>query len=283
MLKRLSGTISFALILLAGISIVSSCDKKNDDDATQIVPETTGYASDQLLLEHIYNNVDRVIERAFVSGASGLKGGEQALAACAKISDTTVGGETTMVIDFGNNPCLGFDGRYRQGKIIVRYDSSQKYKGKGYYQNISFEGYMVDGYRVYGSKSMINIGPDINGDYYYQVKRVDSVYVDDEDGFIRGTSERRMTWYAGYSTPQHSDDIYRLSGTGVFYRPDDSKYNTEIAKPLVVAVSCNWIREGVINIYPEAATNRVLDYGDGGCEDDATISVNGVITELRVP
>lgn len=283
LLKRISGPITFCLVVIMSIAVMSSCDKNDDDDNVFVEPEETGYAADQLLLEHIYNNVDRVIERAMVSGKSGLKGGENPLAACAEVIIDSSGTSNLMIIDFGTQPCLGFDGRYRTGRILIEYDKLLEFKEKGSYRYITFSSYEIDGYKVYGTKRIINLGADQNGDYYYQVKRVDSVYVSDDDGYIRGTSDRRMTWYKGFSTPQTSDDAYRLSGSGVFYRYDDSKYTTEIARPLVVALNCNWITEGIINIYPDGATQRVLDYGEGGCEDDATISVNGVVTDVRVP
>lgn len=276
--NRMSAFATVGLIVLVALSTVVSC-RKDDDDDIVVQSEKTGYAEDQLILEHIYNNVDRVIERALAQGSSALKGGENTLANCAVVTKE----DGLLTIDFGSNPCLGYDGRYRRGKIMVQYTDSLKMTEKGYIQHVTFDGYEIDGYTVAGSKRSTNMGNDAAGHLYFDVKRVDSVFKPSDNGYIRGVSERRSTWYLGSNTPQTSDDAFRLSGTGVFYRPNGDRYDTEISEQLVVAINCNWITDGKINIYPEGATQRVLDYGDGGCENDATINVNGLVTPILIP
>ncbi|MCB0698681.1 MAG: hypothetical protein H6551_00945 [Chitinophagales bacterium] len=276
--NRLSAYATICLVLLVALSTVVSC-RKDDDDDIVTEPEKTGYAEDQLILEHVYNNVDRVVERAFALGAAALKGGENSLASCATVTNA----DGLMVIDFGSNQCLGYDGRYRKGKIMVQYTNDKQRNDKGYFQNITFQGYEVDGFGVMGTKRITNMGLDAAGNIFFDERRVDSVYKPSENGYITGESKRISTWYTGANTPQAADDAFRLSGTGSFHRPNGDGYNIEISEQLLVAINCNWITDGRINIYPEGATQRVLDYGDGGCENDATINVNGVVTPVKIP
>lgn len=272
---------SLAIVALLSTSLVS-CDPEEDD--ILIEPEKTGYANDQLLLEHIYNNVDEVVERAFLTGEASLKGGENPLASCASIRvEKPSDSSHIMLIGFGTEPCLGYDGRYRQGTIKVVYTPDVKMTEDGYSHTITFGSYMFDGYRVEGTQILTSKGINSAGQAEYNIYREDKVYIEEDQGYIQGVSTRERVQYLGVGTPQTSDDVYRLTGNGSFNRTNGDKYTVEIAKPLVLANSCNWIREGVINIFPEGATQRVLDYGDGGCEDDATINVNGVITDVKVP
>lgn len=270
----------FAVLIMA--TSLTSCRNNDDDGATP--EEKMGYAEDQLLLEHIYNNVDRVVEVAFQQGQSGLKG-ESVLASCATVTDDTVDALTRqMVIDFGNAPCLGFDGRYRTGKIIVVYSRDKVAKENGYFQRITFSNHFMNGYRVMGVKEMNNVTGNGSAGVQYEVTRIDTVIMPEGEGRLTGKSERQRAWWRGANTPQTSDDIYRLTGSGFFRRVNGDTYNIQIAEPLILPVDCNWITEGVINIYPSDATKRILDYGDDGqCEDVATLNINGKVSTLQIP
>lgn len=283
MFLKCKSIVSVAMAALLSITFVS-CEPEEED--LVIETEKTGYANDQLLLEHIYNNVDQVVERAFLMGESSLKGGENTLASCASVvidSTSTSGNIHVMIISFGNAPCLGYDGRYRQGNIIVKYTSDKKMNEEGYKHTIAYDGYVFDGYRVDGQQSHLCIGKNVSEEIVYNIDRQDNVFIDVDNAYIEGNSFRQKTLYIGAGTPQLSDDVYRITGKGTFVRTNDDQYTVEITRPLVLANSCNWIREGTINIYPVDATQRVLDYGDGSCENDATINVNGAITNVKVP
>lgn len=282
-LRKLQAPIAICIIATLSASLlIGSCKKKNDNEP-DVVAEKTGYANDQLILEHVYNNVDRVVDRAFTIGASALKGGENPLASCASVTIDSSSEPWHLIIDFGKNDCLGFDGRYRKGKVIVAYDHNKKRNQEGYVEVISYENYRVDNFNVLGFKRVTNKGLNDAGNMHYEVVREDKVELPDNGGVIQGVATREMIMIKGAKTPQNSDDVYSLTGSGKFSRPDRSEYTIDIADPLILPVSCNWITQGVINIYPNDATQRVLDYGDGGCENDATINVNGVVRTVLVP
>lgn len=274
-----------ATALLALIILVSACKRNKDDDNTMNA-ESTAYAEEQLLLEQIYDNADRVIERAFSLGSTALKGGENPLGVCANIKmDTTTNPDISrMTIEFGGTECLGYDGRYRGGRIIVDYYNKFKITDNGYYHKIVFDQYVVDGHKIGGYKEVWCSGISASGNIDYIIASVDTIYLAKSSGTLIGASERRRQWHAGVNTPQTNDDIYLISGFGRFKSPGGKEsYIVEIVKPLVDALNCNWINEGVINIYPEGATQRVLDFGEGQCENDATINVNGVVRTVKIP
>lgn len=269
-----------------GLAILASSCKREKDDTTINNDEKTGYAEEQLIMEQVYNNADRVIERAFLLGEGSLKGGENPLGGCAVIETDSTDDPTVhrMTIEFGGSTtCLGFDGRYRTGKLIVYYKHGVKMNEDGYYRKTIFNMYAVDGHRVGGYKEMWYKGLNASGNPEYAVASTDTIYLPDNTGKVTGASQRTREWYSGSTTPQTADDVFRLTGFGNFVRPNGDKYYIEIAKPLVDALNCNWINEGVTNIYPENATQRVLDYGEGDCENDAVINVNGVKRLAKIP
>lgn len=274
--KKMNTWGKYATIALLSASLLAGCSKKNDDDDNVVKgTENISYAEDQLKLEHLYNNVDKVVERAFLQGAASI-------GSCVLISGDTIDGERVKYINFGSS-CLCFDGSYRGGQITVYYHGVLNKFEEGYYERYNFVNYKVDNYIINGWVSKIHKGKDGSGSIVYNVQRVDSVTVDADKNYIKGNSSRTLTWYKGAETPQTSDDAYRLTGKGGFTSPDKAYYTIDIVKPLNIERSCNWITEGVINIYPENLTQRVLDYGNGQCEDDATVDVNGVKTALKLP
>ena len=50
-------------------------------------------------------------------------------------------------------------------------------------------------------------------------------------------------------------------------------YTVEIIDPLLFSIDCRWIKQGAIEVTPQDLAVRTIDYGDGECDSEATISV----------
>ena len=272
-----------ALLLLAVSVVVVGCKKNNNDDDNNVEPEKVGYADDQLLLEHINSNTNRLVEKALLLGA-------ESIGSCVSITyfdKTNEGGKTpdSILIRFGDGTtdCLGYDGKKRRGSIIVSYNKEVKLREQGYYQVIKYNNYRVNGYIVGGYQTMVNVGKIANGRYQFNIERADTVILPDDQGVITGISQRVRVWHEGSGTMQLADDVYATTGSGSFIRANGDEYSVQIKEALYTPLTCNWITNGTLNIYPVDATHRILDYGNGSCENDATINVNGVITSVKAP
>lgn len=249
---------------------------KKDDDNTV---ENTGYAEEQAKLESAFNDLDIIPMRAFYSGAAGLKGDASILAACATVSIDTVGALDIMTIDFGQQNCLCFDGKYRKGKLIVYY--SGDYKDSLHYRRVEPNNYFLNDHKIMGVREVTGRGLDDFGRQYYNVTFNGKVYgIDPKDGAIEGSGNRTYAWTMGLNTPQIHDDVFEMDGVGELTRNSGEKFTTEVLTPLEIAMDCNWVRRGVIRITPENATRRSLDFGDGECDDRAAITVNGSTREV---
>ncbi len=280
-----SAVIYTALLVLAVSLLNVGCKKKsNDDDSNNAEPEKVGYADDQLLLEHINNSSNKLVEKALLLGA-------EAIGSCVSITyfdKTNEGGLTpdSILIRFGaaGSECLCYDGKIRTGSIIVSYNKETAVREQGYHQVLKYNNYTVNGYLVSGHRTLTNVGRiAAGGRIQYNVKRVDTVVLPNDQGVITGSSNRVRIWHYGSNTEQLADDVYVTTGSGTFIRANGDQYTTQIKEALYSPASCNWITNGTMNIYPVDARHRILDYGGGECENDATINVNGVITSLKAP
>jgi hypothetical protein len=45
----------------------------------------------------------------------------------------------------------------------------------------------------------------------------------------------------------------------------------------VKKLNCQWVSQGILNIQPEGWPLFVVDYGDGTCDNQATVTVNGQV------
>lgn len=275
--RRMSVMVKYATVALLGFMITTtSCKKKKDDDGI-IDKEQTSYAEDQLVFEQINSTIDRIIEAAYVGGATPF-------GPCAIVTkDTTDNPDMNMMrISFAGN-CIGIDGRARNGAIIVHYTKALSFKEKGFYQKITFENYRVEGHRVASVKEVWNAGIGASGNLEYLIASQDTVYLANNSGKITGASERTREFFSGANTPQTSDDVYRLTGFGHFIGLDKNEYSIQIHRALVDAYNCHWLQTGVINIFPIGLTQRALNFGDGECDNDAIIDVNGVERIAKIP
>lgn len=53
-------------------------------------------------------------------------------------------------------------------------------------------------------------------------------------------------------------------------------WERDIVSPLRIQLSCRWIVSGTVEIRPESLPLRILDFGNGECDNIATVLVNGV-------
>jgi hypothetical protein len=54
-------------------------------------------------------------------------------------------------------------------------------------------------------------------------------------------------------------------------------WDAEILTPLRKELVCRFIVSGTIEIRPENLPVRLLDYGDGECDNIATVTINGEV------
>ncbi len=81
-------------------------------------------------------------------------------------------------------------------------------------------------------------------------------------------------WIEGQGTPAWGDNVFLITGNGTFTKKNGSVYSAEVTKALRKELACKFLVSGTIKLSRNENT-AVLDYGDGACDDLATISING--------
>ena len=180
------------------------------------------------------------------------------------------GGTHTLTIDFGTTNCLCPDGRYRRGKIIVRFTTDVNTRRAG--AVVTRENYFVNDNQHTATRTFTDLG---TGSFTVAVTNA-SIIRANNGGTHSWTANWTFTRTAGYGTPQVSDDVYSVTGASAGTNRNGMGYTTTVVTPLVKRADCfKYFVQGTVSITNSNNKTMILDYGNGTCDNVATVTVNG--------
>ncbi len=178
----------------------------------------------------------------------------------------------TVTIDFGNG-CLGRDGKYRKGKIVSIYTNPLVIPGAKV--STSFVGYHVDSFQIEGTH--ITENTSISNMQGWQIKVINGKITNTNTNRWRAwNSVKNVLQIAGNGTPHFPlDDIYKITGAANGSNSGGHTWSSIIVEPLIKKFTCRWIVQGTVRLVRDGRV-ALLDYGDGRCDNLATIYINGI-------
>ncbi len=175
----------------------------------------------------------------------------------------------TIIIDFGNG-CLGRDGKFRSGAIIVHLTAPLRRPGS--VVTITFRNYFVNRVHLEGTKVISNLSDPPMHKWSVQVVGGKVTFPSGRGYSYQGIKVK--TQVGGMDTRVVRDDVYEITGRSQteFNGGLIITLNTETA--LVKKVACPWISDGKLKI---KINDRVLylDYGfpfNGECDNKALLT-----------
>ena len=87
---------------------------------------------------------------------------------------------------------------------------------------------------------------------------------------------------AGADTKSWGDDVYELTGSGSGTSSAGTSFQVNISKALVRKMACKFISSGVIDYVKVGTTTKTksLDYGNGDCDANAVLTVDGTSKDI---
>ncbi len=278
-----------ALMLMA--LFVTSCKKDNTtDQLTAPVAEATANEVDlQDAFDDVYDNaagIDGLTagEDLGMYGETGFglfPGSASNTSRCFTVKITPKDRGVfpkTVVLDFGTG-CV-MNGHTRKGKIITVYSGPLHKPGSK--AVTEFDGYQIDNHRIMGRHEVKNTTlPGSNQREFTRTIEAKVLNVNDQS-WRTWTANTVLKQIEGNGTPLFPmDDVYQISGSR---RGESSKGRTwaaEIINPLVKAFTCRWISKGIIKIRVND-TVGTLDYGNGTCDNEAVLTINGASRTIKL-
>jgi hypothetical protein len=268
-----------AIFLISLAFVASSCKKR------KLNRDTTS-EQDDAMARSMFEDVHKTVDDE-AGQATQLKEGKMGEmfklnGNCATVTLTPFDSITfpkTLTIDFGPANCKGNDGKERRGKIVVTITG--KYRAQGTVITIKPDNYYINDNKVEGTKVVTNNGRNNANNLVYSVE-VEGKITTTENKVIEWKSSRTREWIEGESTTFWTngisgitDDVYSITGSGSGVNRNGRKFTVTITSPLRVQF-CGYkieITKGVLELQPEDLKKRVVDFGNGDCDNQATATI----------
>lgn len=280
-------TFGITIVAIAFASTFTSC--KKDKNEPEEKDKDTSSATDQSLASSIDNDMTSIADeagRTYTVSSFKTSGVDGLLAAsCATVTvDSSAAPARTITVDFGTTNCLCNDGRYRRGAIV--YSFTGKYRDSLTVITVTPQNYFVNDNQVTGSKTITNQGHNSANHLVYQITANMQIIKAGGAGTISWQANRTREWTAGENTLTWTDDMYSITGSASGTNAAGNTFSSVITSPLVrnMALGCRkHFVSGVLAHTPSGKATRYIDFGNGACDDQAVVTINGVAYTVTLP
>jgi hypothetical protein len=300
---------AFAATIMLALT-VSAC-KKNSTTPASTPPagnEETTSSADNANSEHISTDLTQIVAEASDGSSAGLssyrmdESGAVLLTSCATVTRDTLNKKITITFS-GSSPCM--DGRTRSGSIMVNYFASAPgaihYRDPGFSCAVSSANYVVDGNQVniinkvvtnttipgfnpattalsWTVNAHLSIVKSGGGTIDYSCTHIKKL-INTADTTVYHGASRAISWMKAR---------IGITGTETGTTTTNVSYNSTITSMLIRDYgSCSIngrhpIIQGTIQFTPSGHPIRTIDYGNGSCDNTATVTVNGITVTITL-
>jgi hypothetical protein len=268
-------------LIIASFAIAFSACKKNSTATAAIdeIETTFEISEDQAVTDNLNQDAGDVMEEA--ATRQGLLGGLSAcgnpnttnwIGQCATITVTGSFPAKNITINFGTG-CTSPNGVVRKGIINILLTDSVRTPGS--IATITFDNYYVNAFKKEGTIIRTNTTVAGSNTRSYNRTVINGKITGPNGKYWLHSSNIDITQTAGTGTPcDITDDVYTLSGTRTATNADGKTRTSTTQTPLQKKTSCANIDMGILKVQ---GPNHyaIIDFGDGTCNNLATISIDG--------
>jgi hypothetical protein len=282
------------LTFLFSLLMIVSCQRENSQTMTeeqqQIEASTVSSEADaeaEIVFNDVFDDAMGVNDEVGIEGVGTMN----RLNPCYTITVTRLNPPNLfpvkIVVDFGTTGCVGNDGHIRRGKIITEYTGRLIVPGA--IATTRFDGFYVDSIKVEGIHKIANTSSS-NTTRQYTVDVTDAKLTRPSGNYVQWRNHKVITQIEGLATVSPLDDIFRIEGSASGKVKRGAllvAWESNITEPLIKKFSCRWIVKGKIRtVRVNTAANgpwiAVLDFGNGTCDNQAVITINGVSHQITL-
>ncbi len=268
-LRNASLLFSFLLVITSG------CQKDPVNTITEnVAPVTTEESS--LLAEQTFNDINTFSDNYMKE--SGLK--SQSLETCPSVTWNLNALPFSLSFDWGTG-CTGTDNLSRKGKITVSLTGKMDVANS--VATFSFDNFYTQEYKITGVHKLTYTGFVAGtGNPKYNV--FTEARIDFPNGkFMTYRSESVRILAEGASTVTLEDNVWRSEGTSRGVTGDGVSWTARVSSALVKSATCRWISKGIMLITPKDLPEFKVDFGEGTCDNKATVTKNDqtFVIEMR--
>lgn len=181
--------------------------------------------------------------------------------------------DTITYVDYVNGNAR-FE-KVKNGQIVIRTLGNPL--AENFERNVTFVNFSINGNLIEGEKNI-----EKTANYTYTITLQDGKITFTDGTTYTRTFTRTRTWVAGFDTPYYIwDDIHTVAGNAAGVNRNGNTYTHQITNALMIKLNCRWIVEGTIEM-TVGDKSATLDYGNGDCDNIATVTINGKTYEVRL-
>lgn len=246
--------ITFCALLITGVWACSNDDPENINEPIT-AEDTDNIAS----IDEAASNYLEVVTltNEIVSDMNDPNGRIQQ---CYSVAETQNQNEVIITFEQG---CTSEDGRQRSGSLLLSW--SGEFFTPDYSYTLTFDGYNVDGYIPEGSITTT--------DWVFASNSF-SFTVVVNDGLLTCPDGKQLAYEQDLSYQFSSDETIELTidGSITGSNKDGVTYVASVQEPLTFVLDCEYVVSGSFTATFNGRPAVTVDYGDGTCDDLATVS-----------
>ncbi len=247
--------ISLSAIAVIFVFSVSSCKKDKVDTDTQS-------AVDYNICETEFTRITPEINTI----ALNAQGINKVAAICPVVSSDTVSNPKSITIDYAGGCLDSIDNKVRKGQIKISFSGA--WRTIGTKATATFSNYFVNEIQYEGKVEITRLDTFTINHKVIGGKATNSSFSTFWD------CDRTLFINNSGTVGVYADDIYTISGTASGTDRKGKKYAVDIKSDLVKSASCPYVSSGVVSIFPDGLSPRILDFGSGVCDNIATLKID---------
>lgn len=184
----------------------------------------------------------------------------------------------TITIDYGDGMEL-LNGRIISGIISIEVSAPPLSDGATRY--ITFENFAIDTVQITGYGIRTFTGTSETERRFSCENELTFTFTDGT--VLHRDGERERILVEGFeNTYDYSDDLITITGFVNYQVEGGSSFSKTIIDPLLKTGTCRFVVQGVVSFSFNAEVFAELDYGDGTCDDIATITKDGETRQITI-
>ena len=272
-MKRQKLTFGIIALTLFGLIFISCNDSDTiqEDLSTEAIDVKA--AETEAEIDKVSDESSAIIEEAYLMEEFPItksNATDRYLPDCVTITVVIVQNMKTVTLDFGDG-CELRNGNLVSGKIIMEYERDPEAATKMI--TYSFEDFYFNRKNVEGGGSILRERSNENGNPQ-STKTFDITVTWPDNTFANKNGMKVREMIEGQDTLAWGDNVFLITGNWMFTKKDGTKLTAEVIEALRRELACKFLVSGIIKL-TKNENSAVLSYGDGECDDLATVSING--------
>ncbi len=266
-----------SLLTVIALLFVFSCQKDKSSENIDNTPfSANSVEKNAVVATASFDELNDFAQSGF--DATGLKG--ETFGSCPAVSVNFMTTPFSISLDWGTG-CLYSDGITRSGTIVMTLSGLMTEKNS--VATMKIENFIADGKKISGTTKITYLGLNAGNNWpRYSIVSEGKIEFPDK-GVVSFKSESVRLQAEGTKTISITDDVWRTeiqSASGV--NKDGSKWTGKTTKVMIKKGDCKWYNSGTFVITPETGDVKTIDFGDGTCDNKATIKIGDKITEITL-